>query len=141
MNATCTSFRDHDTAARWVAGTLPMAERAAFEDHMVACADCQADVRLAVAMREALGRRRGPRWALVGGLLAAAALLVVFATGDESVQPKGSEPHLVTQAKAALVAGDTARAVDLLRQVPATDSLGGWARALLDSLTTQRSGS
>ncbi|MEX0691320.1 MAG: zf-HC2 domain-containing protein [Gemmatimonadales bacterium] len=138
MNATCTSFRDHDTAARWVAGTLPAADRTAFEDHMVACADCQADVRLAVAVRGSWRQRRGPRWVAMGGLLAAAALLVVFVTGDETGQPKGQDSHLVTQAKAALGIGDTARAVDLLRQVPATDSLGAWARALLDSLNLQR---
>jgi hypothetical protein len=71
-------------AEQYVAGRLSGAERAAFEDHFVACAACQKEIRLAAALRTtvhalpgeinfARPRRRGPSGRLIGAGIALAA--------------------------------------------------------------------
>jgi hypothetical protein len=78
------------TAARYVAGQLPDAERIAFEDHFVMCADCQREVEFASAIR--LGTdtqrasastissrvRRAPRRWIGGGLAIAAGIAAII---------------------------------------------------------------
>jgi TolA-binding protein len=55
MNESTTSHAvDGPTlAAQYVSDRLPEAERVAFEDHFVACAECQREVQLAAAIRAA----------------------------------------------------------------------------------------
>jgi hypothetical protein len=89
---TCSIIDGPTLAEQYVAGRMPDAERIAFEDHFVTCADCQREVRLADAVRTGL-RKRGDakegaprrrrahawRWTGVGVALAAgiAAIAIV----------------------------------------------------------------
>jgi hypothetical protein len=63
----CSAVDGAERAARYVAGTLPEAERAAFEDHFVLCAACQREIAFASAARGAAihelhdGARQGAR--------------------------------------------------------------------------------
>ena len=50
--ATCSSVGALALAEHYVTGRLSNAERVAFEDHFVSCADCQREIRLASAVRE-----------------------------------------------------------------------------------------
>ena len=73
-------------AARFVAGTLMPHEREAFEEHLLECAACQAEVELGLTLR-ASGVPQSPRrarlaWRAAGVLAAAAILLIV-------VMPRG----------------------------------------------------
>jgi len=65
----CQAVGAGSVVARYVAGTLPEPDTAAFEEHLLTCAGCQRDVQLAVAIREAIpdsqgaaARSRWPRW-------------------------------------------------------------------------------
>jgi tetratricopeptide (TPR) repeat protein len=46
-------IHEAELADRYVAGRMPEAERVAFEDHFVGCAQCQQDLRFASAVRAA----------------------------------------------------------------------------------------
>lgn len=73
----CDEIREQGIAERYAAGTLPEAEAAAFEQHYLTCARCQADVRLAAAIRNApAGSRRRISMLPVGLALAVAAGLM-----------------------------------------------------------------
>jgi tetratricopeptide (TPR) repeat protein len=50
---TCSDGDREEQVARYVAGALQPEEAAAFEDHFLACARCQAEVRVAAAVRAA----------------------------------------------------------------------------------------
>lgn len=56
MNAPelCPSRADDETARRWTAATLPAAEAAAFEAHLLGCDRCQGAVQHAAAMSRSL---------------------------------------------------------------------------------------
>ncbi len=64
-------IHEPELAERYVAGRMPDAERIAFEDHFVACAQCQSDLRFASAVRAghagAGAASRGGELALVDG--------------------------------------------------------------------------
>ena len=52
--ATCSVVDGPALAEQYVAGRMPDAERIAFEDHFVTCAECQREIRLAGAVRTGL---------------------------------------------------------------------------------------
>src|SRR5262245_31444172 len=87
------SHAELELARQYAARTLRADQAAAFEDHLVGCEECQAEVRLAVGIRRAVGNpaarpivaRRRTRW--IVGALAAAALLLVFL-------PKGADRQI-----------------------------------------------
>ena len=77
-------------AEQYVARRMSEAERIAFEDHFVTCADCQREVRLADAVRAGLRepgaakesarpRRRAHAWRWTGAGVALAASIAAFA--------------------------------------------------------------
>jgi hypothetical protein len=103
-------------ADRYAAGRMPDAERIAFENHFVTCAQCQRDMRFASAVRSALaesrtgapatrvpvarvpaasaaGARRSTRWA--GAALAAGigALILVRAVPSRAMTALGALDH------------------------------------------------
>jgi tetratricopeptide (TPR) repeat protein len=77
----CADLRDRGVIERYVARRLEESEAAAFEDHLAACPSCQAEVRLAVAVRAAaieathLVGRVWPKRAWWGAGLAAAGVV------------------------------------------------------------------
>jgi hypothetical protein len=81
----CDEIEAHGLAARYAAGDLDAASVATFEEHMLLCANCQALVRMAVAVRQADSRaqiRRATPATHFGGrrtLLAGAAVVVIGA--------------------------------------------------------------
>lgn len=80
---TCHEVIERGLAAPYVAGTLAPKEAHDFEDHYVGCSACQREVRLAVAVRQAVGAAPPvamlrPRWA-IGAALALAATIVLVA--------------------------------------------------------------
>ena len=92
---TCAEIAERGLIERYVAGTLSADEAVALEAHYVACTRCQTELRLALAVRQALSepaaaaapRRQARRW--IGGLglaLAAGitALIVWRAPGRSS---------------------------------------------------------
>lgn len=81
----CQVVDDGSVVARYVAGTLPDPETAAFEEHLLTCERCQREVHLAVAIREAVPESRG---AAVG-----------------SGRRRWLGPSLITLAAAAVLAG------------------------------------
>ena len=94
----CTTVDAPALAEAYVAGRLPDAERAAFENHFIACAACQREVRLADAVRTGIRamhgaaqraaphrRRRLNRW--IGAGLAVAAGLAAIAVLRTSTSP------------------------------------------------------
>ena len=94
----CMSVDAAALAELYVAGRLPDAERVAFENHFVACAACQREIRLADAVRTAIRaphsathraprHRRGHfrRW--IGAGLALAAGLAAIAVLRTSISP------------------------------------------------------
>jgi tetratricopeptide (TPR) repeat protein len=78
-----------DAPERYAAGLLSAAEARAFEDHLVVCARCQTEVRLAVGVRRvaraATGRSRRQRMRLIAGaslgLAAGLAALLLWPRG------------------------------------------------------------
>lgn len=83
---TCESVRQMN-AERYATGRMTTAEVEAFEDHFVGCAECQAGVRLALAIasefssRPAVGlsaKPRRPRWWTAAGLAVAAGLVTLM---------------------------------------------------------------
>lgn len=84
-DAKCADLEKRSIAERYVAGTLGEAESLEFERHLVGCAQCQATVRMSVAVREevrampASSRRAAPRALTVMAGLAAAAIVFVLA--------------------------------------------------------------
>jgi len=87
---TCSIVDRPAIAEQYVAGRMTEAERIAFEDHFVTCAECQREVRLAAAVRTALGepgsakesappRRRAHVGRWIGAGLAVAASIAAFA--------------------------------------------------------------
>jgi anti-sigma factor RsiW len=84
-------IEEHNLIDRYVRGTMPAAERAEFEDHLVDCAGCQEQIDIARSLRQAVresvaetgvvGRERqwsGWRWAAI----AAFACLLIAVTVD-----------------------------------------------------------
>jgi TolA-binding protein len=87
---TCSIVDRPALAEQYVARRMPEAERVAFEDHFVTCADCQREVRFADAVRANLRepgaaresahtRSRTHIWRWTGGGLALAAGIAAFA--------------------------------------------------------------
>ncbi len=83
----CTAdSRQHD-AERYASGHMNAGDAAAFEDHFVECADCQAEVRFASAVAAGVrhnepvlpSARDRRRWWIPAGVLAAAAVATVTA--------------------------------------------------------------
>ena len=73
----CDEIREQGILERYAAGTLPQADAAALERHYRGCARCQADVRLAAAIRSApASSRRRVSLVPVGLALAVAAGLM-----------------------------------------------------------------
>lgn len=105
----CQEMQMTGTVERYVAGTLPEAELAAFEEHLVSCQRCQEEVRLASALREAFvqeaaattteavpGAPEKRRWlgiGVVGSALAAAGIAALLIVGPRAgVESDRSEP-------------------------------------------------
>ena len=83
----CEELEARGTVAGYVAGTLGEAEAAAFEDHFLTCAHCQASVQAGIIVLRvpAPQLHRSYRWWLASGALAAAALAgVLFWQGGGS---------------------------------------------------------
>lgn len=87
---TCSIVDGPALAEQYVARRMPEAERIAFEDHFVTCADCQREVRLADAVRTGLRepgaakesappRRRAHAWRWTGAGVALAAGIAAIA--------------------------------------------------------------
>lgn len=86
-----------DDAARYVGQRLSDVETATFEEHLVGCRACQADVKLATALAHQLvghNVKRAPRVggtvqrrAIIGTLALAAGLLLVVTRPDPGVNP------------------------------------------------------
>lgn len=77
----------NDLAGAYVASRLTEAELEQFEQHLLGCAACQADVRTAAELRVAASGRRMPRWVFPVSLatfpaLAAAAVIVLVLSRD-----------------------------------------------------------
>jgi anti-sigma factor RsiW len=75
---------------RYVRGTMPAAERAEFEEHFVACSECQEQIEIAKSLREAVREsvteqagqreRQGPQWRWIA-IAACTGLLIALAAG------------------------------------------------------------
>lgn len=85
MNGDCDAIATDGVIERYVAGRLQPEAREAFEDHLVACARCQGDVRLAVTLRAELreptrgATARPPRrWLMPAGLALAATIAAIL---------------------------------------------------------------
>ncbi|UCG76283.1 MAG: zf-HC2 domain-containing protein [Gemmatimonadota bacterium] len=90
----CRRLEEEGAVERYVARTLSAGELEEFESHLIECPRCQEEVRLAVAVRHAVGqagasreiesarRFRVLRIAAGAGLAAAAALVVALATPE-----------------------------------------------------------
>lgn len=103
-NLSCDAVRARASIERYVAGTLPEPETAALEEHLLTCEPCQSEIRLAVAIREALpevGQRRPwrPRWlgSSVITVAAAAVLAGVLLISRDRVPDQLSELGRLTQ--------------------------------------------
>ena len=101
----CMDLSARGAVLPYVAGTLSDAETEAFESHLITCDRCQAEVRLATAVRaEVQGLsapsatpRRARRLAAAGGVVAAAAAVVLLLVGPESPIPEPSEHRAVIE--------------------------------------------
>jgi Putative zinc-finger len=92
---------------RYVAGRLSDDNTEEFEQHLLLCAACQADVRLAYGIRKGLGTaesqpatgiglglpRQRRRWTIGAGIAAAAALALFVVSGEEAPETVDSVPH------------------------------------------------
>jgi hypothetical protein len=109
-------IHEAELADRYVTGRMPDAERVAFEDHFVACAQCQQDLEFASAVRKA---------AAASAPHAAASA----ASTSEPATPgsRAKRPRAVRWAGVALAAG--VAAIILIRSTPshALVELGGVA--------------
>ncbi len=114
---------EDDTAALYAANTLAVGDADAFEQHLLICASCRNEVRLAALVRSELripSRRFNP-WMLGGGLAIAAGFALIFTstrTGSNSLAALGGV------AAAPVYSGVTVRA-----NTSATDSL--FAQAMI----------
>jgi hypothetical protein len=72
-----------EIAQRYAAGLLDATDAATFEDHLLTCEQCQAEVRLTVGVRRlvrdtpATSRSRGTRWIVGAAVLLAAGITAV----------------------------------------------------------------
>lgn len=77
---------DDETAQRYAMGSLPPHESTAFEQHLLTCAECRDEVRLASGIRSELAQRptlRKPR-VYAAGVGLAATLIVVISLPERS---------------------------------------------------------
>lgn len=110
-------IHEAELADRYVAGRMPEAERIAFEDHFVTCAQCQQDLRFARAVRvSATGGAPQP---------AASATFAGAATPGARAKPS----HTVRWIGIALAAGLAAIALVRTGSSPALVALGGMTDA------------
>jgi len=95
---TCEAVADRGLLERYVSGRLrEEPDRTEFEAHLLTCATCRAEVRLAMVVRAELGApKRRSRWWI--GVAAAAAVLIFFVArpafrsdSDGRVQRGGTE--------------------------------------------------
>src|ERR1051325_2331871 len=90
----CESLDRKDTVQRYLTQRLGEAEQEAFETHFLACAHCQRELELGIAVRALLPATSPERtarwriWAGIGGLAAAAALGALLLLPSQ----RGSEP-------------------------------------------------
>lgn len=70
-----------DTARAYVAGALSPDDESSFERHLLGCARCQDEVRFMSGVAALAGSRRRARPWIAGGILAAAAAVVIAAVG------------------------------------------------------------
>jgi tetratricopeptide (TPR) repeat protein len=75
---TCEAIRERAVVERYVAGRLSETDTEIFEEHLLACGRCQAEVRLAAGIRVSLAEARAPR--RTAGFVAAAAVLAIAAS-------------------------------------------------------------
>lgn len=79
----CAALEASGVISSYIAGTSSVAETAAFERHLVGCADCQSAVRLGVAIRRSVVAEPAQRFSRPMmtrmAMLAAAAVVVVVA--------------------------------------------------------------
>lgn len=98
MTPDCTLLDREDLARGYARGSLDAATLETYETHLVGCAACQGDVRLAMTLREMLSgapsasTARRFVWALPVGVAAAAAAIVFSATwrGGHSASALGA---------------------------------------------------
>lgn len=78
--------QDDETAHRYATGSLPEDDSAAFEQHLLTCAECRAEVRLASGIRGELTRRAPFRkpWLYAAGAGLAATFIVAIALPERS---------------------------------------------------------
>lgn len=103
-NLSCEAVRADSFFERYVAGTLAESETAALEEHLLTCERCQTEIRLAVAIREALPEvKESQPWRLrwLGTSLitvaAAAALAGVLLISRDRVPDELTDLGRVTQ--------------------------------------------
>lgn len=144
---TCQAIQERAVVERYVAGRLNETDTELFQDHLLVCGRCQAEVRLAVGIRAALSEAKAPRRTLrfltaAGALAIAAGLvaLMIARRGPESylielgavaqppiylgvpVRESGAESDsLFTAAMSSYGAGGFREAEELLRRVVALD--------------------
>jgi hypothetical protein len=99
----CMDLSARRSVAPYVAGTLPELETDAFEAHLITCEWCQSEVRLATVVRAEMadvsvpGRARTGirRLVTAGGLVAAAAAVVLFVVGPDRASSDRAEHRAV----------------------------------------------
>jgi TolA-binding protein len=148
-----TAHTELELAQRYAALTLNSAEIEAFEDHLVGCAECQAEVTLAVGMRQ-IAREPAPpaiprRWIIAGSALLAAAAIAGFAVlgalgRDVEALGKVANPpsYIGVSVRAAPARGDSlfASAMDAYNARRYADAARGLEAAVsagVDSIPTQ----
>jgi hypothetical protein len=77
---TVRSHLSADDVAAFVDGRLSADERSSVEAHLAVCADCRAEVVAISALVESIPGRARPRarWPIIGGVIAAAAAVLLF---------------------------------------------------------------
>lgn len=107
----CPSGGRADTALRYLAGRLPVAEAQTFEEHYFSCADCREDVQRGGELRETMGKpavvfaapeRRSSRPWLP---LAAAAAIALVGVGLWQVGRRTGRSETVSRAAQGSIAG------------------------------------